>query len=79
MPCSETDELAFDIPQLRARLQKEREVGRCVIVVHGLGEVNTGGFGGDINELADACEEGNAWLHVDAGESKAIFYQMLIG
>ena len=69
LPRSEEDELAFDIRALKARLQEEKEVGRGVIVVYGLGEVNTGGFGGDLEEVAKVCEDHGAWLHVDAGQS----------
>lgn len=69
LPRSEDDELAFDIPALRSRLQAEKEVGRGVVVVYGLGEVNTGGLGGDLEAVAAACEEFGAWLHVDAGQS----------
>jgi glutamate/tyrosine decarboxylase-like PLP-dependent enzyme len=52
---------------LRRRLQEEKEVGRGVIVSYGLGEVNTGGIGSDLEEIAELCEELGAWLHVDAG------------
>ena len=71
MPAAHDDELAFDLPAIQARLMKEKDVGRGVIVVYGLGEVNTGGFGRGLAEVAVLCRELGAWLHVDAGESKA--------
>jgi glutamate/tyrosine decarboxylase-like PLP-dependent enzyme len=52
---------------LRERLQKEKEIGRGVIVSYGLGEVNTGVIGSDLDDVAELCEELGAWLHVDAG------------
>lgn len=52
---------------LRDRLIKEKEIGRGVIVSYGLGEVNTGGIGGDLEDVAELCDELGAWLHVDAG------------
>lgn len=52
---------------LRDRLEKEKAVGRGVIVSYGLGEVNTGGIGSDLEKVADLCDELGAWLHVDAG------------
>ena len=52
---------------LRDRLEKEKEIGRGVIVSYGLGEVNTGGIGSDLENVAEMCEELGAWLHVDAG------------
>lgn len=63
--------MAFDIPALKDRLRKEKEIGRGVIVVYGLGEVNTGGLGGDLELVAGVCAEFGAWLHVDAGQSFA--------
>jgi glutamate/tyrosine decarboxylase-like PLP-dependent enzyme len=69
IPASQEDELAFDMAVLRDRLEKEKEVGRGVIVSYGLGEVNTGGTGSDLEEVAELCEELGAWLHVDAGMS----------
>jgi glutamate/tyrosine decarboxylase-like PLP-dependent enzyme len=68
LPNVEGDELAFDISALRKRLEEEKTVGRGVIVCYGLGEVNTGGFAGDLEQVAKACEEFGAWLHVDAGK-----------
>lgn len=68
LPCAEDDELAFDIPHLKARLEQEKKIGRGVIVVYGLGEVNTGGIGGDLVQVSEVCREYGAWLHVDAGE-----------
>jgi glutamate/tyrosine decarboxylase-like PLP-dependent enzyme len=67
IPASHNDELAFDMTVLRERLQKEKEIGRGVIVSYGLGEVNTGGIGSDLDDVAELCEELGAWLHVDAG------------
>jgi glutamate/tyrosine decarboxylase-like PLP-dependent enzyme len=52
---------------LRDRLEKEKTIGRGVIVSYGLGEVNTGGIGSDLDKVADLCDELGAWLHVDAG------------
>jgi glutamate/tyrosine decarboxylase-like PLP-dependent enzyme len=52
---------------LRDRLEKEKAIGRGVIVSYGLGEVNTGGIGSDLDKVADLCDELGAWLHVDAG------------
>jgi glutamate/tyrosine decarboxylase-like PLP-dependent enzyme len=62
------DETAIDVVALRCRLEEEQKIGRGVIVVYGLGEVNTGGFGGDLDGVAELCEQYGAWLHVDAGE-----------
>lgn len=67
MPPGE-NELAFDLIQLEARLRSESNAGRGIIVAYGLGEVNTGGFGGDLTEVGRLCNEYGAWLHVDAGE-----------
>ena len=61
------DELTFDLDALKARLVEEKKVGRGVIVAYGLGEVNTGGFGRGLEEIAQMCKEYGAWLHVDAG------------
>jgi len=72
IPASAEDELAFDMALLRDRLQKEKEIGRGVIVAYGLGEVNTGGIGSDLEQVAELCEELGAWLHVDAGVSALI-------
>ncbi|WVQ97794.1 hypothetical protein IAU59_004908 [Kwoniella sp. CBS 9459] len=66
MPCQEDDELAFDLGKLEARLEEEQKVGRGVIVVYGVGEVNTGGFGRGLGEVAGLCKKYGAWLHVDA-------------
>ena len=68
MPCLAEDELAFDLYKLEVRLAEENKEGRGVIVVYGLGEVNTGGFGRDLPRVADLCKKFGAWLHVDAGE-----------
>lgn len=68
MPAASDDELAFDLEALRTRLQEERKVGRGVIVNYGLGEVNTGGLGRGLNQVASLCREHGAWLHIDAGE-----------
>lgn len=65
---SASDEIAIDVEALKSRLQEERKIGRGVIVAYGLGEVNTGGFGGDLLGVAQACIDSGAWLHVDAGE-----------
>jgi glutamate/tyrosine decarboxylase-like PLP-dependent enzyme len=53
-------------------LEDEKAVGRGVIVVYGLGEVNTGGLAGDLDRVVDLCDELGAWLHVDAGEPNAV-------
>jgi hypothetical protein len=68
IPPAQDDELAFDFAVLEERLKKEKEVGRGVIVSYGLGEVNTGGFGKSLDDVAKLCKTYNAWLHVDAGE-----------
>lgn len=68
VPASAEDELTFDLVALETALKLCTAEGRGVIVVHGLGEVNTGGFGGDLDKIAALCERYNAWLHVDAGE-----------
>lgn len=67
LPSAHDDELAFDLDVLRNRLVEEKEVGRGVIVAYGLGEVNTGGFGRGLEEVAKMCRDYGAWLHVDAG------------
>jgi glutamate/tyrosine decarboxylase-like PLP-dependent enzyme len=61
------DELAFDMDKLEERLKNEQETGRGVIVVYGVGEVNTGGFGRGLDDVATLCTRYGAWLHVDAG------------
>ncbi|KAK8846732.1 hypothetical protein IAR55_005819 [Kwoniella newhampshirensis] len=66
MPALPDDELAFDLSALEARLKAEKEVGRGVIVVYGVGEVNTGAFGSGLAQVADLCKQYAAWLHVDA-------------
>ena len=68
IPAADHDELAFDIGELRSRLTEERAIGRGVIIVYGLGEVNTGGMGTGLDEVASLCKEYQAWLHIDAGE-----------
>ena len=68
MPAMSEDELAFDTSALRSRLAEEKMIGRGVIVTYGLGEVNTGGFGRGLCEVATMCREYGAWLHIDAGE-----------
>lgn len=78
IPSNGDDEIAFDIPALRARLKGEKQVGRGVVVVYGLGEVNTGGFGGDLVAVAEACEEFGAWLHVDAGKLTSACNLMMV-
>lgn len=67
LPADADDELAIDIAALHARLAAEKEVGRGVIVTYGLGEVNTGGFGRGLRNVAALCKEYGAWLHVDGG------------
>ncbi|WVW78763.1 hypothetical protein I302_100725 [Kwoniella bestiolae CBS 10118] len=59
------DELSFDLEKLEERLKVEKEVGRGVIVCYGLGEVNTGGFGRNLDKVAELSREYGAWLHVD--------------
>ena len=63
----ETSELTVDLENLEGRLQQEQRIGRGVIVSYGLGEVNTGGFGTGLPEIAALCKQYGAWLHVDAG------------
>jgi glutamate/tyrosine decarboxylase-like PLP-dependent enzyme len=67
MPATLEDELAFDLDKLEERLRAEKEIGRGVIVVYGVGEVNTGGFGRGLGDVAALCKQYSAWLHVDAG------------
>lgn len=69
MPCQADDELAFDLKALETKLREENNAGRGVILCYGLGEVNTGGFGSGLPDVARLCKEYGAWLHVDAGES----------
>ncbi len=69
LPSAPDDELAFDLEALESRLAEEKKIGRGVIVAYGLGEVNTGGFGRGLPEVAAMCKEYGAWLHVDAGMS----------
>lgn len=68
IPPAEDDELAFNMIALEDRLKKEKEVGRGVIVSYGLGEVNTGGFGKGLDDVARLCRSYDAWLHIDAGK-----------
>nr|ACZ81469.1 AN11g04720 [Kwoniella heveanensis] len=66
MPSQADDELAFDVYKLEERLEAEKQAGRGVIVVYGIGEVNTGGFGRGLGDVAELCKKYGAWLHVDA-------------
>ncbi|KLT38890.1 PLP-dependent transferase [Cutaneotrichosporon oleaginosum] len=66
LPADADDELAPDLSALRGRLVAERAIGRGVIVTYGLGEVNTGGFGRGLPQIAALCRQYGAWLHVDA-------------
>lgn len=68
IPAAPNDELSLDLEVLEARLKEEQQVGRGVIVSYGLGEVNTGGLGTDLDKVAALCKSYGAWLHVDAGE-----------
>jgi glutamate/tyrosine decarboxylase-like PLP-dependent enzyme len=68
MPCQKDDELAFELTALEERLKAEKDRGRGVILVYGLGEVNTGGFDKDLPKVAQSCRKYGAWLHIDAGE-----------
>jgi glutamate/tyrosine decarboxylase-like PLP-dependent enzyme len=52
LPADAEDELAIDLSALRGRLLAERAIGRGVIVTYGLGEVNTGGFGRGLPQVA---------------------------
>ncbi|WRT65042.1 uncharacterized protein IL334_001984 [Kwoniella shivajii] len=66
MPADSEDELAFDLTKLEERLKEESQVERGVIVVYGVGEVNTGGFGSGLGKVAELCKQYGSWLHVDA-------------
>ncbi|TYJ52643.1 hypothetical protein B9479_006735 [Cryptococcus floricola] len=67
VPAQEGNEVAFDLEKLEERLKAESVPGeKGVIVVYGVGEVNTGAFGGDLGGVARLCREYGAWLHVDA-------------
>ena len=68
LPAQTDDELAFDLGALEQRLKDEQAVGRGVVVLYGLGEVNTGGFPGGLPEVSKLCKQYGAWLHIDAGE-----------
>jgi glutamate/tyrosine decarboxylase-like PLP-dependent enzyme len=74
MPASPDDELAFDLLALESRLYEEKKVGRGIIVSYGLGEVNTGAFGGGLEKVSNLCKRYGAWLHVDAGRSISLEY-----
>lgn len=69
IPAAEDDELAFDLTALEAKLLEEKAVGRGVVLCYGLGEVNTGGFGRNLEDVAGLCRKYGAWLHIDAGQS----------
>ncbi|WVO17080.1 hypothetical protein L204_104767 [Cryptococcus depauperatus] len=66
MPTDPSDALTFDLKKLEERLQLEEKIGRGVIVVFDIGEVNTGGFGKSLGQVARLCKSYHAWLHVDA-------------
>lgn len=66
LPADSDNELAFDLRGLEDQLEEHRNAGRGIIVSYGLGEVNTGGFGGDLPKVAELCRKVGAWLHVDA-------------
>lgn len=76
MPASPEDELAFDLLALESRLYEEMKVGRGIIVSYGLGEVNTGAFGGGLEEVSNLCQRYGVWLHVDAGGSIVLEYEL---
>lgn len=69
IPASPENELAFDLDALKQQLEKDKKEGRGSIVVVGLGEVNTGGFPGNLSAVAELCKAYRGWLHVDAGMS----------
>ena len=68
VPAMADDELEWDLEALRAMLVEAKEAAIPVLVVYGLGEVNTGGFGRSLPEVAALSQEFDAWLHVDAGQ-----------
>lgn len=67
IPAAADNELAFDLEALKQQLEKDKQEGRGSIVVVGLGEVNTGGFPGNLPAVAELCKAYGGWLHVDAG------------
>lgn len=67
LPADSEDELSFDMEVLESRLKEEKSIGRGVVVIWGMGEVNTGGFGRGLDHVSKLCRENGAWLHVDAG------------
>lgn len=69
IPPTPENELAFDLNALKTQFTKDKKEGKGSIVVIGLGEVNTGGFPGNLTQVAELCKEYGTWLHVDAGES----------
>lgn len=68
IPAELDNELAFDLSALKQQLEKDKAAKRGSIVVIGLGEVNTGGFPGNLPQVAELCKQYGAWLHVDAGK-----------
>ncbi|WVQ75704.1 hypothetical protein IAR50_005334 [Cryptococcus sp. DSM 104548] len=67
VPAQEGDNVAFDLDKLEEMLEISSVPGKKgAIVVYGVGEVNTGAFGGDLGGVAKLCRKYGAWLHVDA-------------
>ena len=66
VPASKDDELSFDLQALETSLKEAKASQQGVIVTYGMGEVNTGGLGQDLEGVASICKAYGAWLHVDA-------------
>jgi len=62
--CSE-HAASFSITCLEKELKSKRENFGSIVIAT-FGEVNTGGFTRDIEQVSVLCERYNAWLHIDA-------------
>ena len=63
--CSE-HAASFSITCLEKELKRNKRENFGSIVVATFGEVNTGGFTRDIEQVSVLCHRYNAWLHIDA-------------
>ncbi|OZJ02098.1 hypothetical protein BZG36_05214, partial [Bifiguratus adelaidae] len=61
--------LVWDIEKVESLLQSFQADGdKAAIVVVGFGEVNTGSFSQQIDQLRALCDKYKAWLHIDAAD-----------